>query len=91
MSTTSDLLWRTRRYLNDHWVLKWFVVPVVFMAAVLFGLGLFVTDATPAETIRLTGLFAGFSFAVVAVGLLVDRGVRRLTGGSLLDSDGRRG
>ena len=37
------------RYLDDHWILKWFVVPVLFMASILFVLGLLMT-ATPGET-----------------------------------------
>ena len=81
----SDLLRRTSRYLNDHWVLKWFVVPVLFMAAILFVVGL-LTTASAGQTGQLVLLFVAFSLAVVAVGLLADWAVGRLAGWDLLGS-----
>jgi hypothetical protein len=79
----------TSRYLDDHWILKWFVVPVLFMASMLFVLGVLMT--TPSETGQLAGLFIGFSLAVVAVGLALDWGVRRIAGWDLLASNRERG
>lgn len=81
----ADLLRKTSRYLDDHSVLKWFVVPILLMASALFVLGLLLT--TPEETTQLAGLFAGFSLAVVAVGLLLDRAVRAVAGGSLFTTN----
>jgi hypothetical protein len=85
----ADLLRRTSRYLDDHWVVKWFVAPILLMASALFGLGLVLVS--PAETVQLTGLFAGFSLAVVAVGVLLDWTVRAVVGGSLFTSNRDRG
>jgi hypothetical protein len=85
-----SLLHETSRYLDDHWVLKWFVVPILFMASMLFVVGL-LTTATAGETGQLVGLFAGFSLAVVALGLLLDWGVRRVVGWNLFASNRERG
>ena len=85
-----DFVRSASRYLDDHWILKWFVVPVLFMASMLFVLGLLMT-ATPGETGQLVGLFVGFSLAVVAVGLALDWGVRRIAGWDLLASSRERG
>ena len=78
------------RYLDDHWILKWFVVPVLFMASILFVLGLLMTSRA-GETGQLAGLFVGFSLAVVAVGLALDWGLRRIVGWDLLASSRERG
>jgi len=78
------------RYLDDHWILKWFVVPVLFMASILFVLGL-LTTSRAGETGQLAGLFVGFSLAVVAVGLALDWGLRRIAGWDLLASSRERG
>ncbi len=85
-----DLLRRTGRFLDGHWVLKWFVAPVLFMASLLFVVALVVTR-TPGESGQLAGLFVGFSLAVVAVGLALDRAVRRAVGWDLLASNRDRG
>ncbi|NHN58980.1 MULTISPECIES: hypothetical protein [Halorussus] len=85
-----DLLRRTGRFLDDHWVLKWFVAPVLFMATLLLAVALVVTTR-PAESGQLVGLFVGFSLAVVAVGLALDWAVRRATGWNLLASNRDRG
>jgi hypothetical protein len=86
----SDFVRRASRYLDDHWVLKWFVVPILFMASMLFVVGL-LTTATAGETGQLVGLFAGFSLAVVALGLLLDWGVQRVAGWNLFASNRERG
>lgn len=78
------------RYLDDHWILKWFVVPILFMASMLTVLGLLMTT-TPGETGQLVGLFAGFSLAVVAVGLVLDWVAHRMKGWNLLASGRKRG
>jgi len=85
-----DFIRSTSRYLDDHWILKWFVVPILFMASILFVLGL-LTAAAPGETGQLVGLFVGFSLAVVAVGLLLDWLTHRLKGWNILASSRERG
>lgn len=85
----SDLLGRTGRFLDDHWVLKWFVVPILFMAPLLFAVGVVLVPSAVATT-QLVGLFVGFSLTVVAVGLVFDRLVRRATGWNLLASNRER-
>lgn len=82
----TDLLRKTSRYLDDRWVVKRFVVPILLVASALFVLGVVMTT-TPAETLQLTGLFVGFSLAVVVVGLLLDWAVRAVAGGSLFTSN----
>jgi hypothetical protein len=78
------------RYLDDHWILKWFVVPVRFMASRVVVLGRLPTSRA-GETGQLAGLFIGFSLAVVAVGLALDWGLRRIAGWDLLASSRERG
>ncbi len=84
-----ELLRSASRFLDDHWVLKWFVVPILFMASMLFGLSLVLTP-TATESAQLGGLFVGFSLAVVGVGLVLDWVVRRATGWNLLASNRER-
>lgn len=86
----SDVLRKTSRYLDDHWVLKWFVAPILFMASMLFVVGLFVTK-TAGETVQVVGLFVAISLAVVALGLALDWAVHNVTGWNLLASDSDRG
>jgi hypothetical protein len=81
-----ELVRKGSRYLDDRWVLKWFVVPVLFMASILFVVGL-LTTATAGETGQLVGLFAGFSLSVVALGLLADWFLGRVAGWDLFASD----
>ncbi|UPW00236.1 hypothetical protein M0R88_17210 [Halorussus gelatinilyticus] len=85
-----DLLRSASQFLDDHWVLKWFAVPILFMASMLFALGL-VLAPSAVQTTQLAGLFVGFSLAVVAVGLALDWLVRRATGWNLLASNRERG
>ncbi|UPV74203.1 hypothetical protein M0R89_16895 [Halorussus limi] len=82
----SDLVRTASRYLDDHWVLKWFALPILFMASMLFALSLVLTP-TAGESVQLVGLFVGFSLAVVAVGLALDWAVRSATGWELLESN----
>ncbi|PSP54513.1 hypothetical protein BRC82_10040 [Halobacteriales archaeon QS_1_67_19] len=79
-----SLLRRTSRYLDEHYVFKWFAVPILFMASIIFIVGLLVVATTAVEMLTLVGLFVAFSFAVVAAGLVLDRIVSRGTGGRLL-------
>ncbi|WP_128475760.1 hypothetical protein [Halorussus pelagicus] len=81
----SDLLRRASCYLDDHWVVKWFVLPILFMASMLFALG-FVLTPTAGENAQLVGLFVVFSMAVVAVGLTLDWLLRNAVGWELLES-----
>ena len=67
-------------FLDDHWVLKWFVVPIVLMASVLLSLFVGVSTATPVEGLQVVAVFVALSLGVVAVGLLVERAVAQFTG-----------
>lgn len=67
-------------FFDNHWVLKWFVLPVWFMAAILLVLYLLFSTATTIEVIQIVGLFLGFSFAIVGVGLGIEYCVYKITG-----------
>lgn len=67
-------------FLDDHWVLKWFVVPIVLMASVLLLLFVGVSTATPVESLQVVAVFVGLSLGVVVLGLLVERVVAEFTG-----------
>ncbi|WP_115863987.1 hypothetical protein [Halorussus litoreus] len=82
----SDLLRKAGRYLDDHWVLKWFVVPVLFMASILFVVGVLVSRASSFEILQLAGLFVAFSLAVVVLGLVLDKAFHRITGWNLFET-----
>ena len=81
----SDLLRRTSRYLDDHWVVKWFVLPILFMASMLFALGVVLTP-TAGQNAQLVGLFVGFSVVVTVVGLGLDWLLRNAVGWELFES-----
>ncbi|NEU59020.1 hypothetical protein [Halorussus sp. MSC15.2] len=85
----SDLLRTVSRFLNDHWVLKWFVAPILFMASVLFVLGLFVTTSL-GEIGQLVGLYAAVSLAVVTLGLVLDWVARNVVGWNVFTSNRTR-
>lgn len=82
----SDALRTASRFLDDHWVLKWFVAPILFMATILFVLGVLVT-ATAGETAQLAGLFVATSFAVVTLGLVLDWVARNVVGWNIFTSN----
>jgi len=82
----SDLLRKTGRYLDDHWVLKRFVVPVLFMASILFVVGVLASRASSFEMLQLAGLFVAFSLAVVVLGLVIDKVLHRVTGWNLFET-----
>ncbi|MFC4551855.1 MULTISPECIES: hypothetical protein [Halorussus] len=73
--SNSPTVHRVSSFLDDHWAVKWFVVPIWLMATALFVVGLAVS-ATPGDTLQVVALFCAFSFAVVAVGLGIERAVR---------------
>lgn len=79
-SSVVEALRRISRYLDDHWVLKWFVVPILSMATVLLVLFLTLSTADPTESLQIVLLFLGFSFGVVLLGLSAEYALIKLTG-----------
>ncbi|MFB6189501.1 MAG: hypothetical protein ABEI57_06425, partial [Halapricum sp.] len=74
------------RFLDDHWILKWFVVPIWFMAAILLVLFTTVSTAGTPGTLQVAALFVGFSLAAVGVGLGIEYCLYRVTGAQFLHS-----
>ena len=72
-------------FFDNHWILKWFVLPIWFMAAMLLVLYLLFSTATTVETFQIIGLFLGFSFVAVGVGLGIEYCVYRITGAELFN------
>lgn len=64
---------RLGRFLDEHWIVRWFVVPILFMGACVFGLGVGLGAFTAAQAAELTVAFLALSFGVVAVGLTLRR------------------
>jgi hypothetical protein len=84
MMDISGIVHRIGRYLDEHWVVRWFVVPIWFMALLL--LLLFSATESPAVGgLGVIGIFLGFSFAVTLLGLLVERVVAAVTGRTLFN------
>ena len=77
-------LLRVRRFLDDHWLIRWFVVPLLFMGACVFLLALVLPIFGPGDAVQLAVAYLVLAFAVVVVGLVVERvaiyAYRRATG-----------
>ena len=67
-------------FLDDHWVLKWFGVPIWLMAGFLLVIFVGASTATPVESLQVVGVFIAFSLGVVVLGLLLERVVAEFTG-----------
>ena len=67
-------------FLDDHWVLKWFGVPIWLMASFLLVLFVSTSTGTPVESLQVVGVFVALSLGVVALGLLFERVVAQFTG-----------
>ncbi|WP_132059550.1 hypothetical protein [Halorussus amylolyticus] len=84
LSTVAGGVRAVSGFLDDHWILKWFVVPIWLLGTVLLVLFVGVSSASSVESLQVVGLFVAFSFGVVALGLLTERLVARFTGIELL-------
>lgn len=76
MNANSDL----GEFFDNHWILKWFVLPILLMATVLFILFLLFSTATTVETIQLGVLFLFVSFVIVCIGLGIEYCLYKFTG-----------
>lgn len=63
----------TSQFLDEHWVVKWFVVPIVSMGLVLFVALLGTYEGTLPEYLAVVGLFLAGSFLVVLVALAAEK------------------
>lgn len=63
----------TRRFLDGHWVVRWFVVPIVSMGLVLFVALLGTFEGTLVEYLAVVGLFLAGSFLVVLLAVGVEK------------------
>lgn len=73
---------RVRAFLDEHWAIRWFGVPILFMTTVVLLL-VGVAGGT-LSAVQIAGLFAAVSFCAVVVSLLLERVVQAATGGRLL-------
>lgn len=67
-------------FFDDHWVLKWFVLPILVMATTLFVLFVVFSTATMVETIQLGIIFLAVSFLVLCLGLGIEYVLYKFTG-----------
>lgn len=70
--TVSDLTHRTSRFLDEHPVVRWFVVPLLFMATVVLLLGIFLS-ITPFGIAQLVVGYLAVATLAVVVGLAVEK------------------
>lgn len=70
--TISDATRRTSRYLGEHPVVRWFVVPLLFMATVVLLLGLFLR-ITPLSVAQLVVGYLLVATLAVVVGLAIEK------------------
>jgi hypothetical protein len=73
---------RVAAFLDRHWALKWFGVPILFMTTAVLLLVWMTGNALSA--VQVAGIFAALSVGVVVVSLLLERVVQGVTGGRLL-------
>jgi hypothetical protein len=90
ISRTAERVRTVSDFLDGHWVLKWFVVPIWLMASALLLLFLGASTATGLESLQVVGLFVAFSLGVVLVGLAIERVVAVATGFDVLHRKDRR-
>ncbi|MGQ3722387.1 hypothetical protein ACT9NR_16215 [Natrialba aegyptia] len=72
----SDRLHRFRQFLDEHPVIRWFAIPLVFMGSVITAVLMVFANATTNELAQIVGLFLVLSDAVVALGLGVERALK---------------
>lgn len=83
--TLAAAIHRFSGFLDDHWVFKYYVVPTVLMATMLFLLALVNPRVTDLEGGQLVALFVAFSLLIAAVGVASELLLRRL--GMILSSE----
>ncbi|MFC6733488.1 MULTISPECIES: hypothetical protein [unclassified Haladaptatus] len=66
---------RCSLFLDEHWAFKYYVVPIVLMASVLFALALGASRLTSAQSLELVAAFLVVCFAVAASGVLLEKGL----------------
>lgn len=76
-----ERLSRLRAFLDEHWAVRWFGVPILFMTTVVLLLVGVAGDALSA--VQIAGIFASVSVGAVVVSLLLDRVVQAATDGRL--------
>lgn len=69
----ADVRHRTGRFLDAHPVVRWFVVPILFMATAVLLLALALPGLAPLDAAELTAGYLAVSAGVVVVGLAVER------------------
>jgi hypothetical protein len=73
---------RASDHLDDHWVQRWFGVPIAFVAPTIGATSLVVGES-PTETAQVVGVSLAVSTAVVAAGLLAERLLTHVTGAQI--------
>ncbi|WP_338729653.1 hypothetical protein [Haladaptatus sp. DJG-WS-42] len=66
---------RTSLFLDDHWAFKYYVVPIVLMATVLFALAMGASRLTTSQSVELLAAFLFICFSVAASGVLLEKGI----------------
>lgn len=77
-----DRIARLRGFLDRHWALRWFGVPILFMTTAVLLLVWIAGDALSA--VQVAAIFGAVSVGVVVVSLLAERVLHGATGGRLL-------
>lgn len=73
LSRVGETVRRGSAFLEDHPIVRWFVVPVLAMAGFVAFVTLVFARPTAWETLQVVGTYLVLSFAVVGVGLAVGR------------------
>lgn len=58
-------------FVDDHWVVRWFVLPILFMGLIVAGIAYPIYG--PAGALELVGAFLAVCYGVVLVGLVAGR------------------
>lgn len=66
---------RTSQFLDDHWAFKYYVVPILLMATVLFALALTAARLTTGQSVELVAAFLFICFSVAASGVFLEKGI----------------
>ncbi|WP_332899892.1 hypothetical protein [Haladaptatus sp. CMSO5] len=72
----ASAVYRTSLFLDDHWAFKFYVVPILLMASVLFALAMGASRLTTSQSVELLAAFLFVCLSVAASGVLLEKGIR---------------
>lgn len=64
---------RSSRFLDDHWLVRWFVIPVLFMGLLVLLTALVLPGFAPGDSLQLTAAYLALAALSLLLALAVER------------------